>query len=137
MKVFVYRKVPFKPMSNATINGHHLRIVEWNHSIIPENSVSADTFDLACNAITDILPEAVPIPVPLRSLTKRELVDRLIERDLATAFSAILDSLPLEEKLRYDASPTISPDYAYIAENMSEICTALDISEEQFKDIFR
>jgi len=45
--------------------------------------------------------------------------------------------LPLAEKLRYDASPTISPEYPYIAENLAAICAALNISEEQFKDIFR
>lgn len=137
MKVFVYRKVP-KGISNATVNGHYLRVFEWNHNSIPENSVSAKSFSSACNKIADLLPEVVLTQsVPLRSLTKRELVDRLIERNLAEGFVAILESLPLAEKLRYDASPKISPEYPYIAENLSAICTALDITEEAFKDIFR
>lgn len=137
MKVFVYRKVP-KGMSNATVNGHYLRVVEWNYKSIPENNVSAKTFNSALNKIADLLPEAVLTQtIPLRSLTKRELVDRLIERGLAEGFAAILDSLPLAEKLRYDASPTISPEYPYIAENLTAICTTLGITEEAFKDIFR
>lgn len=136
MKQFFYQAShPFS--ANITIENKPFLIREIPLELkdrIKYNIVSAKNLD---SAISKLNATLIQKDQKLRSLTKRELVDRLIERDLATAFSAILDSLPLEEKLRYDASPTISPDYAYIAENMSEICTALDISEEQFKDIFR
>lgn len=136
MKHFFYHSAS-KFSANITIENKPFLIREIPPNLldrIKHNIVSADNID---SAISQLGATLIQKDKKLRSLTKRELVDRLIERDLATAFSAILESLPLEEKLRYDASPTISPDYAYIAENMSEICSALDISEEQFKDIFR
>lgn len=136
MKQFFYQAShPFS--ANITIENKPFLIREIPLELkdrIKHNIVSAKNLD---SAISKLNATLIQKDKKLRSLTKRELVDRLIERDLATAFSTVLDSLPLEEKLRYDASPTISPDYDYIAENMSEICSALAISEEQFKDIFR
>jgi len=99
-------------------------------------TIEAKTLNAAIKALNAIAYSPT-LAITLRSLTKRELVDRLIERGLAEGFAAILDSLPLAERLRYDASPTISPEYPYIAENLVSICAALNISEEQFKDIFR
>lgn len=75
--------------------------------------------------------------VQTRSITKRELVDKLIAINKAAEFNAILNALPLDEKLRWEASPTIAPDYPYIAENKAQIIAALQISEEQFNSIFQ
>lgn len=72
-----------------------------------------------------------------RSITKRELVDKLIAINKAAEFNAILNALPLDEKLRWEASPTIAPDYPYIAENKAQIIAALQITEEEFNAIFQ
>lgn len=132
---FVYSNTTSKS-ANAKLNGRYITVrpAPEKHGL-----VEIDAKNLA-SAIKKIKAEPyTPLVeiVTLRSLTKRELVDRLIERDLAEGFVTILESLPLAEKLRYDASPTISPEYPYIAENLTEICTALGITEEGFKDIFR
>lgn len=72
-----------------------------------------------------------------RSITKRELVDKLIAINKAAEFNSILNALPLDEKLRWEASPTIAPEYPYIAENKAQILTALQITEDQFISIFQ
>ena len=72
-----------------------------------------------------------------RSLTKRELVDKLIELGVAVQFNALLGELPLEEKLRWESSPTISPDYPFIRDNRELICNDLGITEAQLDRIFR
>lgn len=74
---------------------------------------------------------------PIRSITKRELVDKLIAINKAAEFNAILNALPLDEKLRWEASPTIAPDYPYIAENKAQILAALQITEEELNSIFQ
>jgi hypothetical protein len=76
---------------------------------------------------------------PLRTKTKRELVDKLIELGVAAQFNALLNSpgLPLAEKLRWEASPTIAPDYPFIVENRALILGALNITSEQLDNIFR
>lgn len=79
----------------------------------------------------------VPYVAPrLRSLTKRELVDKLIEAGIAAQFNALLNELPLAEKLRWEASPSISPDYPYIRDNRSTLCAVLGITSEQLDAIF-
>jgi hypothetical protein len=132
---YIYSYAPSKK-ANAKLNGRYIlvRPAPAKHGL---TEIDARSLSAAIKKIKAEAYEPAPIVESLRSLTKRELVDRLIERNLATAFSVILESLPLEEKLRYDASPTISPDYAYIAENLTEICAALGIAEEEFKAIFR
>lgn len=79
---------------------------------------------------------SAPAPAP-KSLTKRELVDKLIEAGVAAQFNAVLGTLPLEEKLRWEASPTISPDYPFIKNNREMLCAALGITAEQLDNIFR
>jgi hypothetical protein len=74
--------------------------------------------------------------IQLRSVTKQELVSKLIKLGKAIEFDAILGTLPLEEKLMWDASSTIAPDYPFIVEKRAEILAALQITGEQFDSIF-
>jgi hypothetical protein len=76
-----------------------------------------------------------PAPKP-RAVTKRELVDKLIDLGVATEFNALLGQLPLEEKLRWEASPSIHPDYPFLVQGRDMILTALGITGEQFDSIF-
>lgn len=80
-----------------------------------------------------------PVVAPiLKSITKRQLVDDLIELGVAEQFHALLNSsIPLAEKLRWEASATIAPDYSFITENRTMILTVLGITGEQFDGIFR
>jgi hypothetical protein len=80
----------------------------------------------------------VPYVAPkLRTLTKRELVDRLIAAGIAAQFNTLLNELPLAEKLRWEASPTISPDYPFIKDNDDMICAKLNITTEELYNLFR
>lgn len=79
-----------------------------------------------------------PAPVSvLKTLTKRELVDKLIEAGIAEQFNDLLGTLPLAEKLRWEASPTISPDYPYIRDNREAICAGLGLTSEQLDGLFQ
>ena len=71
-----------------------------------------------------------------RAITKRELVDKLIDLGVATEFNTLLGKLPLEEKLRWEASPTIHPEYPFLIDGRAMILTALGITGEQFDNIF-
>jgi hypothetical protein len=71
-----------------------------------------------------------------KTITKRELVDKLIAMNKATEFNALVAALPLDEKLRWDASPTIAPDYPFIVQGRAMILSALGITGEQFDSIF-
>lgn len=82
-------------------------------------------------------PYTPPAPVSvLKTLTKRELVDKLIAAGVASQFNALLGTLPLEEKLRWDASPTIAPDYPFIRDNREMLCAALGLTSEQLDNLF-
>jgi hypothetical protein len=63
-------------------------------------------------------------------------VDKLIAIGKAAEFNALLGTLPLEEKLRWEASPTIAPDYPFIVEKRAVILAKLQITGEQFDSIF-
>jgi hypothetical protein len=76
-----------------------------------------------------------PTPKP-QAITKRELVDKLIELGVAAEFNALLGQLPLEEKLRWEASPSIHPEYPFLVDGRTMILTALGIAGEQFDNIF-
>ena len=80
-----------------------------------------------------LLASKTPQP---RAITKRELVDKLIDLGVAAKFNALLGKLPLEEKLRWEASPTIHPEYPFLVDNRAMILTALGITGEQFDNIF-
>ncbi len=75
--------------------------------------------------------------IKTRSITKRELVDKLISINKTAEFNAMLNALPLAEKLRWEASPTISPEYPFIRANRDDIIAALAITSEQFDSIFQ
>lgn len=75
--------------------------------------------------------------VQTRSITKRELVDKLIAMNKASEFNLLLNALPLAEKLRWEASPMIAPDYPFIVDERLAIVTALQITEDQLDSIFQ
>lgn len=100
-------------------------------------TVEADDLPSAITAIgAEPYTPSAPVSV-LKTLTKRQLVDKLIELGVAAQFNALLGELPLEEKLRWEASPTIAPDYPFIRDNRVYICTELGITSEQLDNIFR
>jgi hypothetical protein len=80
-----------------------------------------------------VAPVIVPKP---RAITKRELVDGLIKLGVAAEFNTLLDKLPLEEKLRWEASPTINPEYPFLVQERATILTALGITGEQLDNLF-
>lgn len=90
------------------------------------------------SAIKEFMKIPSPVPPPrAKTITKRELVDKLIEAGIASNFNALLGTLPLEEKLRWESSPTISPDYPFIKNNRDYLCRVLGITGEQLDNIFR
>ncbi len=80
-----------------------------------------------------VAPVIVPKP---RAITKRELVDKLIDLGVAAEFNALLGKLPLEEKLRWEASPTIHPEYPFLVDGRAMILAALGITGEQLDNLF-
>jgi hypothetical protein len=72
-----------------------------------------------------------------KTITKRELVDKLIAMNKAAEFNALVAALPLDEKLRWDASPTIAPDYPFIVQGRAMILSALGITGEQLDSVFQ
>lgn len=136
MKSQFYIKPTIKGLHNASKGGKFYRV-----DPVPENTkvnlLTVEADDLP-NAILAFLAIPVPVtPKPLRAITKRELVDKLIEAGIASHFNALLGTLPLEEKLRWESSPTISPDYPFIKNNRDYLCRVLGITGEQLDNIFR
>lgn len=121
-------------MANAILNNRHIKVMP---APVKHNMPTVAADDLA-TAITAFgaVPYTAPVPTP-KSLTKRELVDKLIEAGIAEQFSALLANLPPAEKLRWEASPTISPDYPYIRDNRTKLCTLLNITEAQLDALFQ
>ncbi len=64
------------------------------------------------------------------------LVDKLITLGVAKKFADLLTTLPTEERLRWEASPTISADYPFIVQKRADICAALSITPQQLDSIF-
>lgn len=132
---FIYSLTP-PQRANAAKDGRHLlvRPAPARHGM---PAVEADDLPSAIEAL-GAKPYTPPAPVSvLKTLTKRELVDKLIEAGVAAQFNALLGELPLEEKLRWEASPTISPDYPFIKDNREYICSELGITSEQLDNLFR
>jgi hypothetical protein len=63
-------------------------------------------------------------------------VDKLIDLGVAAEFNALLGKLPLEEKLRWEASPTIHPEYPFLVDGRAMILAALGITGEQLDNLF-
>jgi GR25 family glycosyltransferase involved in LPS biosynthesis len=82
------------------------------------------------------ISEAVVKPRTLVSKTKRELVDGLIALDKAKAFADLIDKLPIAERLRWEASPTVSPSYPFLVDNRKMVVSSLGITDEQFDKLF-
>lgn len=122
--------------ANAKRAGHYLLVQPApEHHNLP--TFEADDLTSAISALK-AKPYTHQAPVaPLKTLTKRELVDKLIEAGIAEQFNKLLGTLPLTEKLRWEASPTISPNYPYISQNKNAICSYLGIDLEAFDDLFR
>lgn len=71
-----------------------------------------------------------------RAITKRELVDGLIELGKAEAFAALIGQLPIAERLRWEASPTVSPDYPFLVEQRQMLIAVLGITGDQLDGLF-
>ena len=134
MKTYIYRRTS-PSRSNATKNGQHYIVEEKPDK--PVNALSLKAEDIA-DALEKFKAVDIQQPAkPLRALTKCDLVERLIAAGKAEEFNAFLGSLPLAEKLRWETSPTVSPTHPYIAENKPAICQQLEITSEQFDQLFQ
>ena len=133
MKFIYIHTVPDK--ANATLKNRYVQIIP---APAKHNMPTVEAGDLpSAIAAFAAQPYTPPAPVNVfKTLTKRELVDRVIAAGIAAQFNALLGELPLEEKLRWEASPTIAADYPFIVQMRSDILAKLQITEEQFDSIF-
>ena len=83
-----------------------------------------------------LISKPVVKPKALLSKTKRELVDGLIALNKADAFAALIGKLPIAERLRWEASPTISPSYPFLVDNRKMVVSELGITDAQFDALF-
>lgn len=140
MKKYIYTPSS-QPRANAvTLKGNYLHVREVpietkvNMPHIEAVDMVAALVKLKLTAYAP--PVVTPPETKQRAITKRELVDSLIELGVAAEFNALLGVLPLEEKLRWEASPTIHPEYPFLVQGRSTILPALGITGEQFDNIF-
>lgn len=135
MKKYAFTQT-FQNSRSIAKDGKHYRIAEIDAS----TRVAAITIyaEDEVSAIREFSKLAAPAPPPrAKTVTKRQLAEKLNAQNLTIPFLALLATLPPAEKLLWDASPTISSDYPFIKENRDMICAALGITAEQFDNIFR
>ena len=78
-----------------------------------------------------------PVVKPMRSITKNELADRINALGKAAQFLALISNLSPADRLKWDATPTVSPDYPFIKENRATILAVLGINSDQLDNVFR
>lgn len=78
-----------------------------------------------------------PAVKPLRSITKNELADKINALGKAAPFLALIANLSPADRLKWDATHTVSPDYPFIKDNRATILTVLGITSDQLDNIFR
>ena len=134
MKFIYTHTAPDK--ANAILKNRYVQIIP---APAKHNMPYVEAADLSSAiAALDAKPYTHPAPVSVsKSLTKRELVDKLIDLGIASKFNDLLGTLPLEEKLRWEASSIISPDYPFIKNGRAHLCAELGITEEQLDNIFK
>lgn len=117
-------------------NGKHVKDgVRGNVHDFPEGVKTNRPILENLEGITDyVAPTAVK---PMRSITQRQLIDGLDLLGAAVAFEALLNTISAAERLRFYTSPLISPDYAFIVENRAMLLTQLNLTGEQFDNLFR
>jgi hypothetical protein len=119
-KLMFVREVPLE----TKVNMPHIEAVDMTTALAKLNLTAY---------AQPVAPVIVPKP---RAITKRELVDKLIDLGVATEFNALLGKLPLEEKLRWEASPTIHPEYPFLVDGRAMILAVLGITGEQLDNLF-
>jgi hypothetical protein len=90
--------------------------------------------------LTSLAPAPRPLPpktVIFKKINKFDLIEKLLALDVIEEFYALISSLPIAERLKWDAAQNISEDYPFLVENKQQILTSLNLTEEQFSDIFK
>jgi hypothetical protein len=100
-----------------------------------EHTVDAADESAAIAAL-GLLPYVEPVK-PMRPLTKFALTEKLIAAGKAVAFAALIDTLPLTEKLVWNATTVIEPDNAMLVAYRSTVLSALGMTGEEFDNLFR
>jgi hypothetical protein len=91
-----------------------------------------DELDLV--AVNIALP---PRPQGAKKISKFELIGKLVALDLVDEFHSLINGLPLVERLKWDAAQNISEDYPFLVENRALILESLNLTPEQFDDLFK
>jgi hypothetical protein len=76
-----------------------------------------------------------PRPI-IKKIHKFDLINRLIDLGCVEEFYALINTLPLTERLKWDAAQNISKDYPFLVENKDLIISTLGITLKQFDDLF-
>jgi hypothetical protein len=71
-----------------------------------------------------------------RTVTKRQLVENLIRLGVEVKFMALLSQLPVAEKLRWEASPTVAENYPFLVAMRAMLMQQLELTDAQFDSIF-
>lgn len=138
MKHFFYHSSsPYS--ANITIENKPFLIREIPTDLldrIKHNIVKANTLEEAAAKINGtIIIKEKPV-VPVTSIKKSVLVEKLISIGKAQRLKDILDSLPVSEKLRWDTVDNISLLHPFIAENKTLFQDQLGLTDTQFNSIF-
>jgi hypothetical protein len=138
MKHFFYHSSsPYS--ANITIENQPFLIREIPPDLldrIKHNIVKANTLEEAAAKINGtIIIKEKPV-VPVTSIKKSVLVEKLISIGKAQRLKDILDSLPVSEKLRWDTVDNISLLHPFIAENKTLFQDQLGLTDTQFNSIF-
>jgi hypothetical protein len=136
-------KYPQATHTNAEGKKFHLLIVPEKFKL-SQGMTEHESSDLSVVAselgLTSLAPAPRPLPpkpVIVKKINKFDLIEKLVALDVVEEFYALISSLPIAERLKWDAAHNISEDYPFLVENKQQILTSLNITEEQFSDIFK
>jgi hypothetical protein len=120
----------FSLMAVLAAGDWRFRVLEqrWNNQWQPQDD------DIIRHGHVDV--EIIEMPTVARKIAKFDLIEKLIALDVVEEFYAIINALPLAERLKWDAAQNVSEDYPFLVENKDLILGTLGITEEQFDDLF-
>lgn len=77
-----------------------------------------------------------PRPSGVKKIPKFDLIEKLVALNVVEEFYALIGSLPLAERLKWDAAQNVAENYPFLVENKAAILSTLGITEEQFSELF-
>lgn len=81
-------------------------------------------------------PTVPPIQPTAKKIPKFDLIEKLVALNVVEEFYALIGSLPLAERLKWDAAQNVAENYPFLVENKAAILSTLGITEEQFSELF-